>query len=420
MKAHRNISSKSFELTIDKVIYGGEGLGRHGGKVVFVPFTAPGDQVEARVVEEKRNFARASFVKLVEPAPGRQVAPCPHFGRCGGCQWQHIEYARQVELKRQILEEMFHHSLPESREMEVTMIGSPEAYGYRSRARLQLQGFGHQAKIGFFQFHSHRVEDVEFCPLLHPVLNEALNSIREARHGEVSDPGVRQIDIACSSGEKRWQSAPVIAGLDEGEAALPSREAAMADPVILQRRVGEFSYWVSPSAFFQANDYLVGRLVQTVFGLASGAGSKLALDLFSGVGLFSLPLARQFESVVAVESSPLAWRLCAKNVEDAGLNNVQAVRAEVSAWMKAMSSIAPPAFDLVILDPPRTGVPQEVMNRLVEWVPEVILYVSCDPKTLIRDLAVVSPRYYRIDFIQGFDFFPQTYHFETIVRLQRR
>jgi 23S rRNA (uracil1939-C5)-methyltransferase len=177
---------------------------------------------------------------------------------------------------------------------------------------------------------------------------------------------------------------------------------------------------VAPQVFFQANDFMISELVATVQELGRIPKPGSALDLFAGIGLFSLPIARGFTEVTAVESSPAASRLCDENAVNCGLYNIRVVCADVAAWMKAVASVASPSFDLVLLDPPRTGAGQEIMQRIGEWAPETILYISCDPQTLVRDLAFLPIRDYRIDFVQGLDLFPQTYHFETVVRLKRR
>jgi 23S rRNA (uracil1939-C5)-methyltransferase len=170
--------------------------------------------------------------------------------------------------------------------------------------------------------------------------------------------------------------------------------------------------------FFQANEFMLGELVATVPPLLTGTSS--ALDLFSGVGFFSLPLTKRFREVTAVESNPTAHRLCLANAARAGAENLHAVCADVGSWIQAVGSIAAPAFDLILLDPPRSGAGPEVMRRLAEWGPETLIYISCDPQTLTRDLAALVPRQYRIDFAEGLDLFPQTYHFETVVRLRRK
>jgi 23S rRNA (uracil1939-C5)-methyltransferase len=191
--------------------------------------------------------------------------------------------------------------------------------------------------------------------------------------------------------------------------------------VILRRRIGDFTYLVSPSVFFQANDHLIEKMVQRVADLAQGStGTAAALDLFCGVGLFTLALAQRFQSVVAVESSPLASRLCAQNAAEARLPNIKTICARAVEWTQATAADAQQNFDLVLLDPPRAGAGAEVMKRVSDRAPDSIIYVSCDPHTMVRDLACLNPKDYEIDSIEGLDLFPQTYHFETLVRLRRR
>jgi 23S rRNA (uracil1939-C5)-methyltransferase len=259
------------------------------------------------------------------------------------------------------------------------------------------------------------VEDVHFCPLLRPSLNEGLGLFRaERRHGS-RDP-VERIDLACSEETQAWAAAASTADNDDD---FPVSDAN-PEKGLLRRTIGEFAYLVSPSAFFQANDFLVGDLVALVARLALRGGRTAALDLYSGVGLFSLPLARTFGRVVAVESSPLAVSLCRRNAAEARMGNIRATRGTVERWMTSVSSAAAPGFDVIVLDPPRTGAGPEVINRIREWAPETVIYVSCDPQTLVRDVAPLATRDYQIDFIEGLDFFPQTYHFETALRLIRR
>ena len=400
-------SSRSFELVIEKLVFGGEGLGHHEGKVVFVPFTAPGDRVEVRPLEHKKNFLRASVVRLLQPGPGRREPSCPYFGRCGGCQWQHIEYELQVETKRRILEELSHHRLPATGRIPIAMEASPLEYGYRSRARVQLRRTGPDAQVGFYRYHSRAVEDIASCPLFRPALNQALDHVRHAhREGEFGSED-RELDLACAE-DGTWRFA------DAGD-AMP--EAGPDSGEVLCRSIGEFEYAVAPSAFFQANDSMLSSLIARVRDIA-GSGLS-ALDLYSGVGFFSLPLARSFQNVVAVEGNLLAHRCCILNQTRARQENIRAVCADVRDWMGAAASMAPPAFDLILLDPPRSGAGPEVMRRLMEWTPETIVYVSCDPQTLIRDLAMVPATNYKIDIIAGLDLFPQTSHIETVVRLTR-
>jgi 23S rRNA (uracil1939-C5)-methyltransferase len=402
------INGETFELEIEKLVYGGDGLGRHEGKVVFVPFTAPGDCVEVRPVERKKGFVRAVVTRILKASPERTAPPCPHFGRCGGCQWQHLDYAAQVEAKRRILEEGFHHRFPETRNLQITMAACPKPYAYRSRGRVQMRGAGEQTAVGFFRYRSHDVEDVSSCPLFRTSLNEALSSVRTARREGRFGPGDKELEIAGAE-NGAWVCA---------EAEPEASSGANSLEEVLVRNVGGFGFAVNASVFFQANDFMLDELTAAVLKRAAGRNS--ALDLYSGVGFFSLPLALRYQEVTAVESHPVAHQLCIRNIAHARLQNVRAVCADVPDWMKAVGSIAAPALDLILLDPPRSGAGPEVMKCLAEWAPEGILYVSCDPQTLIRDLAMLPARDYRIDGIEGLDLFPQTYHFETVVHLTRR
>ena len=401
-------SGVPFEVEIEKLTYGGEGLGRVEGKVVFVPFTVPGDHVEVRPVAKKKGFIRAVVTRILKPGPGRRDPSCPRFGRCGGCQWQHLDYALQVETKRRILEEVFHHHFPETRKLSIFLKASPEEYGYRSRARVQLRNGGTVPAVGFFRYRSRTVEDVDLCPLFRPPLNEALGAVRRAHLDGNFGPREMEVGLACAED-----------GSFAYEGAAPAEPPSGQQPRdILLRHVGEFTYAAEPAVFFQANDFLIEGLVTTVMSLT--LGKDAALDLYAGVGLFSLPLARRYHSVVAVEGGPGAYRLCEKNASNARLENIQPVCAEVRDWIQAVGSIAAPAFDLILLDPPRQGAGPEVMKHLAEWAPETMVYVSCDPQTLIRDLASLPAHHYQIDFIAGLDLFPQTFHIETVVRLRRR
>jgi 23S rRNA (uracil1939-C5)-methyltransferase len=403
----------TFKITIDSLVYGGAGLGRHEGKVVFVPFSVPGDQLLVRPVEEKKKFTRAEIVQILKPGPGRVAPICPHFMKCGGCSWQQLEYLHQVEAKRKILEQMLHHRFPDTRELPISLKACPQPFGYRSRARIQLRGTGDKSSVGFFRCGSHTVEDVESCPLLRPSLNEALGSVRQFKY-KVDVAGRQEMEIACSEEEDSWATVPVGSDINEGVSAFIG--TGKREEVLLHRRIGEFRYSFTAPVFFQANDFMVAELISLVRAAAQDAGSNSVLDLFAGVGLFTLPLALQFKQVLAVENSRAACRLCSMNASEAKLSNIQVYCSDVFQWMNSAGSISAP--DLVLLDPPRTGAGTEVMGKIRELSPTTIIYVSCDPQTLCRDIAELST-VYTMDLAEGLDMFPQTYHFETVVRLIR-
>lgn len=403
----------TIELRIERVVYGGDGLGRHEGRVIFVPVTAPGDLARVRIVEEKKGYSRAEAVSLLEAGPGRTEPPCPVFGRCAGCQWQHIDYALQVDVKRSILEEIFHHKLPGSRDVPVRMTPSPTPWEYRSRVRVRTQGKGGSRQVGFFAARSHRIVDIPGCPLLRPSLNRALSTLRE--QDPVTGRRYEEFDVACSEETGRWAIAPSAADDATGRAGGP----ATGGSTLLERRVAGFSYLVAASTFFQANDLLVDELAGKVAELAQTSSCDSALDLYSGVGLFTLPLARRYARVAAVESSPYSAHLCRRNAERAGLFNVQSFHSDVLQWLRRAGRDAKPAADLILVDPPRTGLGRAIAEEIVQWEPETIIYVSCDPQTLCRDAAFLDGPFH-VDYVEGFDLFPHTFHFETVMRFRKR
>ena len=393
-----------FTATIEKLLYGGDGLARHDGKAVFVPYSVPGDKLLVRPVVEKKNFTRAEIVQVITPGNGRIAPTCSHFGKCGGCDWQQLEYSRQIEAKRLILEELFHHHFPETRPLPITMRPSSRPFAYRSRARVQIHRTGDSIAAGFFRSGSHIVHTIESCPLFRPLLNETLQRLRQAALSGNRNTCVQEVDMACSGEDGAWSH----------------EKSGSKTP--LEKKVGDFTYAFTPGTFFQANDFMVGALVEEVVNSVSTdesrrlekAGGGTALDLYSGVGLFSLPLSRQFNIVTAVESSRASSRFGAVNAAAAGCANISNVCADVAVWLESQSARR---FDCIVLDPPRAGVSPNVMEELVRLAPEVIIYVSCDPHTLVRDLGRMNPNYYRIESITGLDMFPQTCHFETVVKL---
>ena len=226
---------------------------------------------------------------------------------------------------------------------------------------------------------------------------------------------MREMDIACSEESGTWDTVPCRSGVDKNTEDT-SGSSSRSEEVFLQRAVGEFLYSLTAPVFFQANDFMVPELVSLVLNSATNGRNDSALDLYAGVGLYSLPLARHFQQVIAVEYSPDAARLCTKNASNAGLVNVQTVCADVATWM---NSVGDSEFSIVVLNPPRTGAGSKVMERIAQWAPETIIYVSCNPLTLVRDISRIPAGKYKVDLAEGLDLFPQTFHFETIVRLVR-
>jgi 23S rRNA (uracil1939-C5)-methyltransferase len=387
--------AETLEVRIEKLVYGGEGLGRVEGRAVFVAGTAPGDLVLARVVEQKKGFARAELVEVLEPGASRRDAPCPVYGRCGGCQLQHVDYATQVEAKRAFvrdtLERIGRLTLPG----EVRMHADPEhEFGYRVRATAHLAATREGVLFGYFGARSHRIVDVESCPLLVPDLDAAWRRARSERQGMHR---VRTLDLAA--GDDRVATDPPVAAVGGAE---------------LETEIDGVKYRFSPSVFFQANRPLLGALVRGATGGEERGG--LALDLFAGVGLFAIPLARRFERVVAVEGDSRAAAFARANARANDAGAVDVVIEPVEQWLDR-EPVAPGSVDHALVDPPRAGLGLDASRALARLTPRRVVYVSCDPSTLARDLRVLVDSGYALESVDAYDLFPQTYHVETIAKL---
>jgi len=408
-----------FEVTIEKLVYGGSGLGRSSGKVVFVPYSAPGDRLLVQTLREKKNYTLGTIAEILSPAPGRINPPCPHFGKCGGCHLQHMTYPLQVEAKENILREVLHHRFPYTRDISITMEECPQPLAYRSRARIQVRKSAGTISTGFYRSESHTVEAIKECILLRPPLNQALEALRSSEPDTGIGMDIRELDIAGSYEEGLWTV--FSADKDAGTGALGSeiQPRAWNHEVLLKRKVGKFVYSVTAASFFQANDFMIARLVELVREMAEDCSHNTVLDLFAGVGLFSLPLAELYGSVVAVEHSRTASELSSANASAAGMDGIQSVCADVADWLQSHISKTAGSFDLILLDPPRSGAGSRIMEQIRSLAPKTILYISCDPQTLARDLSCITEDRYVIEQVVGLDMFPQTFHFETIVRLIR-
>lgn len=370
--------SAEHEVRIERLAAGGDGVGRLAdGRVVFVPWTAPGDRAHVVVEEEHRRYARARLVALVEAGPGRADPVCPVFGECGGCTWQHLTYETQLAAKRTIVRDALRRLGGVDLTEEVSVVPSPAAYGYRSRARVLVRG----GRVGYRRRRSHALCTVERCPVLTPKLEAKLARLarrRPRRDGEVE--------------------------LFEGRV-----------------RVGADELRVSSGVFAQSNGLLVGALAEAVARAAAPPFARRgsALELFAGVGTFTLPLARRFERVEAVEGSARAADDLRANLAGAGLRNVD-VRVEAVETALAKRADGGAAPDCVVLDPPRKGLVGGGAASLAALGAPRLVYVSCDPATLARDVAVLAEvGGYRVARVQVFDLFPQTAHVETLALLER-
>jgi 23S rRNA (uracil1939-C5)-methyltransferase len=456
-------------LNIEKLTYGGDGLARlpadarGKGKAVFVPFVLAGEKIEAALTEEKPGFARAQATAIVEASPQRVPPPCPHFGRCGGCHYQHTSYPHQLEIKREILRENLRRIAKLELQCEVEVHPSPP-WNYRNRSRLQVRARPAFA-AGYFKFASHELLPVEECPISSPLINRGIATLwKSGRAGQAVD-GVREIEFFANSDSEGNETkllleflcapearrAAVRAWAEELCAAMPEIAGVVAfrepqkgvqepllsvgaSELIYQTKLD--SYRVSAGAFFQTNRFMIDELVRVAISDRTG---ELALDLYAGVGLFSTALARSIRHIVSVESSQTATKdlqynlpVTAKAVHaatehylaglgDKGRAGPGAQYGAVQHGAVGDGAFLPQLFqpDVVVVDPPRGGLGDRVAHLLADAGAPRITYVSCDPATLARDLIPLQSAGYRVDRAHLVDLFPQTYHLETVLHLLR-
>ena len=430
------------KVTIEKLIYGGEGLGRlpaddrGPGKSVFVPFVLEGEEAEITLTEQKRGFARGRVESVGTASPHRQKPPCPYFQACGGCHYQHSTYAHQVEIKKAALIETLKRTAKLDLDCDLEIHTSHE-WNYRNRTRLKVQTES-QFALGYYRFRSHDLLPVEECPISSPVMNRAIAASWEAgRSGKLSGPLLELeffaghddssllIEAYCgrgtSSAEAEGLSKQLSLLLPEVRAVAvfeqsdlnrglePRRLAGSGDAAIQYQAAGR-DYRVSAGAFFQVNRFLVNDLLEAVCTNQKG---NLALDLYAGVGLFSAVLAGSFAQVIAVEASQTSLGDLKHNCG----REVKAVLATTEQYLDQVSSELRP--DLVVADPPRSGLGENVVRNLARLKPSRLIYVSCDPSTLARDLRMLVDSGFRIEAAHLFDLFPQTYHIESVFHLAR-
>ena len=403
------------EITLTDMAHGGEALGRHEGQVVFVPFAIPGERVLARLTDKRKRYARGELVEILDPSPERVDPPCAHFCVCGGCHWQHIQYEAQLDYKRQIVRSALARigGMPDVSVAPV--IGMQVPWHYRNRVRFSIAPDG---SLGFLAPRSHRVVPIEECYLLHPLLEGVLAAL------DVELPGLVRLSVRAgtNTGDQMLILELSTFELPELELGAPVSCVALAPggaPVVLAGRdylleeLAGRRFRISASSFFQVNTEGAAHLVRLVEQALEPTGAETLLDMYCGVGTLGLALASRVGDVIGVEEDPIA-------VEDALRNAARDENIEIMGGrVERMLSDLGRSVDLAILDPPRSGVASDALKALMELAPRSIAYVSCDPASLARDLAKLVVGGYRVREVQPVDMFPQTYHVECVVALER-
>ncbi|HEU5350567.1 MAG TPA: 23S rRNA (uracil(1939)-C(5))-methyltransferase RlmD [Terracidiphilus sp.] len=418
-------------VRIEKPVYGGDFLARVDGKAVFVPFVLPGEQARIRITEDKRAFARGELESLAQAAPERIQPACAHFGACGGCHYQHAPYGLQLALKQTILRETLSRAAVHA-PAEIAVLAA-EPWHYRNRIRL---AFDAQGNPGYRGRRSHTVIALHECPIAAPILLRAAFDLQKILPAFASGTRPSELTLFTNHDESALLTSivfpraerisaddvfsalrepiPQLAGLEllaETQRNQPPRRFSAASGQSLLYRTAGFDYRVDHGAFFQVNRRLVDALVECVCGNRTG---RLAWDLYAGVGLFAQPLAARFQRVAAVESSSFATAALGHNLRG---TSAAAESSDTLAFLRLNRNSPRP--DLVVLDPPRTGLGAEITSLLAGIASPEIVYVSCDPATLARDLRALLTGGYALESLTLADLFPQTYHLETVAHLRR-
>ena len=416
------------------MVYGGDGLARlPDGKAVFVPFVLPGEEVAVAIDKEKSSFARGHIEKVLKHAGKRVTAPCPYFGNCGGCHYQHTDYATQLDFKRDILRETLLRNAKLEWKGDI-ITHSAEPWNYRNRTRLKVRTDPDFA-LGYHRFASHDLLPVRECPISSPAVNRAIKQVWGIGEAGGVPNGIAEIEFFVDHADSRLvleiYQAPGAQGISEfagelqnqipdvqgvaiftepqGSASAPAQLSGTIGNSSLLYQVGEKGFRVGAGSFFQTNRFLVRELVSTVVGDFFG---NIALDLYAGVGLFANHLAKRFTQVFAVESAPTSAADLQANV----LKNVVAVKTATEQFLPRCLNMNP---ELVVVDPPRAGLGPKTTQLLAALRVKRISYVSCDPATLARDVRLLLETGYHVEEVHLIDMFPQTFHIESVIRLAR-
>jgi 23S rRNA (uracil1939-C5)-methyltransferase len=431
--------SEEFVVSIEKLVYGGDGLAHEGGRTVFVPFVLPGEEVRVALKSQKKKLAWADPVEITKPASARIAPKCAHFRTCGGCQYQHIEPAEQTRFKAEILKETLSR-LGGIRWADEIRSHTAAPYEYRNRAQWAVSSANPRA-IGYFLPGSSKIAPIDECPVLSPLLARTFHQLQELTRSNSLPGQIQEIEAFADSDDKKLALNVAFHEFEQQPEALftffrdalpqldslllldqKKNQFKLSGPGFLIHKAGGFDFHVNHLSFFQVNRFLIEDLLQSV---VAGKKGSFALDLYAGVGFFSLPLAKSFERVVSVDANLSAIRDLRTNAEAAGFA-LTSHNLHTEEFLKKFSEKP----DLVILDPPRSGLGQAVSAKLADLQAPQIIYLSCDPSTLARDLAILlqtermpagakpNARRYEIETIQIFDLFPQTHHIETLVHLR--
>lgn len=386
---------QELEVRIENLTNEGNGVARVDGWVVFVPFALPGELVKCRVFRNHKNYSNADLVEVLEPSPERVTPVCPLFGTCGGCQYQHLDYSKQIAWKQRQVEELLRHMAGIEHPV-LPVIASPKQYGYRSKItpHFHKPKGGEVGAIGFLRTGTRNsIIDVEACPIAMPELNERLTQVREAARADSFKNGATLLLRAAQNGV-----------------------LTRADAIAVEQ-VGPVKFEFQAGDFFQNNPFILADFVNYAVEEARSSGAHYLVDAYCGSGLFGISAAAHFQEILGVELSETAVKKAAHNAEINGLTNCRFIAADAREIFAQVPHAGQET--VVIIDPPRAGCSEEFLQQLFAFAPKRVVYISCNPATQMRDLRLFSQAGYELHKVQPFDLFPQTKHLECVMTLCR-
>ncbi len=392
----RRREPEELRTVIEDVAFMGEGLAHENGQAVFIPHTIPGEEVLAEVNRQGPRHLEADLKQVLSPSPHRVDPPCPYYGECTGCQWQHMDYGYQLSLKRKLVEDQLRRVGGFDQAPIAPVLGCDDPWSYRNHARFTV---GRNGTLGFVNRTSRKFVQVDRCIIMDEGVNGLLASL-QGKCGETT-----QLSVRYGTGTGDWLIQPTMQSLDI--------EVDTGQPRYWEELAGR-RFRISSPSFFQVNTRQAATLFDVVWGRLNLSGRETVVDAYAGVGTFAVLLAPYAKRVLAIEESAAAMKDAEANTE--GLENVELVLGRTEEVLAGL----PKAPDAVVLDPPRSGCLAGTLEALAERPPARVVYVSCEPATLARDLRFLCDAAYELLEVQPIDMFPHTYHVEAVATLQRR
>ncbi|MBN1248779.1 MAG: 23S rRNA (uracil(1939)-C(5))-methyltransferase RlmD [Anaerolineae bacterium] len=409
--------TNTIEIKLDAMAHGGDAIGRHEGRAIFVPYAIPGERIRAEIIDDRERYARARLVEILEASPARVDPPCPFFGpeKCGGCQWQHIDTAVQPRMKGLVTIDQLQRIGRIEEPPVFEPIPDEVGWEYRNHALFRVDPEG---RLGFLSAKSHDVYPITDCLIIHPLLGRLLESL------DMTYPELEWMEMRAGTAtgdlmillQAKEEESPSLE-VDFPVSIVQIRHDDAVAPLIgldyILERVHEREYRISATSFFQINSRQAAQLVNIVMGALDLKGYEHVLDAYCGVGLFTAFIAEEAGSVTGIEVNPPAVADARHNL--ANFDNVHILEGAVEEVISEIEQ----RLNAVVVDPPRTGIEPHVIDAIVASDADRLVYVSCDPATLARDCRRLIRQGYTLDWVQPVDLFPQTYHIENVALLTR-